>query len=78
MNIANHYANGDVTIVWKPEICIHSGKCAHGLPSVFDPNERPWIRPEGATSMQIVAQIEKCPSGALTYFYNEERETPPQ
>lgn len=76
MNIVKHYSNGQVTIVWKADICIHSGKCAGGLPSVFDPRERPWIRPEGATTQQIVAQIEKCPSGALTYFYNEEGEAP--
>ena len=78
MDIIKHYSNGEVTIVWKPAICIHSARCANGLPSVFNPHEKPWIRPEGATTLQIVAQVEKCPSGALTYFYNEEGEAAPQ
>ena len=66
-----YYTNGAVTIVWKPDVCIHSAKCFHGLPAVFDPREKPWIRPESATTAEIVAQVEKCPSGALSYFYNE-------
>lgn len=74
MNIIKHYTNGEVTIVWQPDICIHSAKCFHGLPEVFDPREKPWIRPEGATTEQIVAQVERCPSGALSYFYNADEQ----
>lgn len=74
MNIIKHYTNGEVTIVWQPEVCIHSAKCFHGLPQVFDPREKPWVRPEGATTAQIVAQVERCPSGALSYFYNADEQ----
>ncbi|PUZ29092.1 (4Fe-4S)-binding protein [Chitinophaga parva] len=74
MNIIKHYTNGEVTIVWQPDVCIHSAKCFHGLPEVFDPREKPWIRPEGATTEQIVAQVERCPSGALSYFYNADEQ----
>ncbi|HEY0273901.1 MAG TPA: (4Fe-4S)-binding protein [Chitinophaga sp.] len=73
MNIIKHYTNGEVTIVWKPDVCIHSARCFQGLPAVFDPREKPWIRPEAATTAHIVSQVEKCPSGALSYFYNEEQ-----
>ena len=66
------YSNGEVTIVWQPEICIHSGKCARGLPEVFKPREKPWITPEGSTTEKIIAQVKKCPSGALSYFMNED------
>jgi uncharacterized Fe-S cluster protein YjdI len=65
------YTNGEITVIWKPEICIHSKFCWKNLPQVFAPRERPWIKPEGATSEQIAAQVDKCPSGALSYFYNE-------
>lgn len=74
MGIIKHYTNGEVTIVWQPDVCIHSAKCFHGLPEVFDPREKPWIRPEGATTEQIVAQVERCPSGALSYFYNADEQ----
>ena len=66
------YSNGEVTIVWQPDLCIHSGNCARGLPTVFKPKEKPWINPESATSEEIIAQVRKCPSGALSYFMNDE------
>lgn len=75
--IVKKYSNGEVTVVWKPGSCIHSTVCwkaATGLPSVFNPKLRPWITPEGADSKSIVAQVEKCPSGALSYFYNHDEE----
>ena len=68
-----HYSNGEVTIAWKPELCIHSGNCARGLPEVFKPKERPWISPEASTTEKIIEQVKKCPSGALSYFMNEEK-----
>ena len=66
------YSNGEVTIVWQPDLCIHSGNCARGLPEVIKPGEKPWITPEGSTTEKIIAQVKKCPSGALSYFLNEE------
>ena len=66
------YTNGEVTIVWKPDLCIHSGICARGLPEVFKPKEKPWITPEGSDTGIIIEQVKKCPSGALSYFINDE------
>jgi uncharacterized Fe-S cluster protein YjdI len=69
------YTNGELTIVWKPSVCIHSAKCWHGeegLLSVFNPKEKPWIKPEGANTERIIEQIKKCPSGALSYYMNNE------
>ena len=64
------YSNGEVTIVWKPEVCIHSGICARGLPGVFDPRRKPWIDTSQADTNQMIEQVKKCPSGALSYFMN--------
>jgi uncharacterized Fe-S cluster protein YjdI len=61
------YSNGDVTIIWQAEKCQHSEKCWRGLPGVFNYKERPWIKPVGGTTEEIVEQVKKCPSGALTY-----------
>ncbi len=66
------YSNGEVTVVWKPEVCIHSTLCWKGLINVFNPKKRPWIDTQGAPTGNIVAQVEKCPSGALSYFRNEQ------
>lgn len=75
-DITKKYTNGEVTIVWKPNQCIHSTICFKGLGQVFDPRRRPWVTPEQATTQQIVEQIKKCPSGALSYYMNTETEEP--
>jgi uncharacterized Fe-S cluster protein YjdI len=74
METIKEYTNGEVTIVWKPELCIHSGNCARGLSNVFKPREKPWINPEAATTDEIVAQVHKCPSGALSTYLNQEKD----
>ena len=70
-----NYKNDDITVVWKPETCIHSTLCWKGLISVFNPKERPWIKMDGATTERIIEQVRQCPSGALSYHYNDERDT---
>lgn len=72
-SVVKNYSNGEVTIVWKNTLCIHSKKCWTGLRSVFNPNEKPWVKPEGASTEQIIDQVQKCPSGALSYFMNNEK-----
>ena len=71
-DITKKYTNGEVTIVWKPDMCIHSAICFRGLGEVFDPQKRPWVNPHGAETEKIISQVKKCPSGALSYFMNEE------
>lgn len=73
-DITKKYTNGEVTIVWKPGSCIHSKICWTGLPDVFNPKERPWIKPEAAATQQLIEQVSKCPSGALSYYMNGEEE----
>ena len=68
--IKKEYSNGEITIVWKPEKCIHSGVCVKTLPEVYDPKAKPWITPENATTAELKSQIDKCPSGALSYYTN--------
>lgn len=71
-SVTKQYTNGEVTIVWKNEQCIHSTLCWKGLNQVFNPTERPWIKPNGAPTEAIIEQVKKCPSGALSYFMNNE------
>lgn len=72
--IIKEYSNGEVTIVWKPAQCIHSTKCFKGLGDVFDPRKRPWITPEKSTTDKIIEQVNKCPSGALSFYLNEKKD----
>ena len=63
--ITKRYSNGEITVIWKPHLCIHSGICAAGLPKVFDPRRRPWVDPQAASTVEIRNQVIMCPSGAL-------------
>lgn len=60
------YSNKEITIVWQPKKCIHSGVCVKTLPKVYNPDERPWIKPENATTEELINQVSNCPSGALS------------
>ncbi|MEN7547130.1 (4Fe-4S)-binding protein [Rapidithrix thailandica] len=75
MEVKKEYSNGEVTIVWKPKVCMHSGICVHGLPNVFDPDGKPWINVKGAGTEEMIAQVKQCPSGALSYYMNQEEGT---
>ena len=66
------YKNDDITILWKPSICIHAGECVKTLPKVYNPKERPWIKIENASTLELKDQIAKCPSKALSYCDNED------
>ena len=73
--MTKHYSNGDITVIWKPELCQHTGICARGLPQVFNPKRRPWIELQHADTATLTAQVEQCPSGALTWV-RASRSTP--
>ena len=61
-----HYQNDEITVVWQPQLCTHSKKCWHGLPDVFNPEQRPWVNLDGAKNVSIIDQVKACPSGALS------------
>ncbi|HTB51671.1 MAG TPA: (4Fe-4S)-binding protein [Ferruginibacter sp.] len=69
MPLTTHkYSNGEITVVWQPHLCIHSGICARGLREVFDPRRKPWIDLSLSETEIIKVQIQNCPSGALSYI----------
>ena len=67
-----NYSNGEITVHWKPDACIHSGNCARQLLTVFNPRMKPWINIEGAATDEIIKAVDRCPSGALSW--NKEKE----
>lgn len=65
------YKKEDLTIIWKPDLCIHAAKCVKALPKVYNPKARPWITTDNATKEELIDQLKLCPSGALTYPLGE-------
>ena len=72
--IVKEYSNGELTVVWKPQKCIHAAICVKTLPEVYRPEEKPWIQAENASTKALMDQIDKCPSGALSYYLNNKSE----
>jgi uncharacterized Fe-S cluster protein YjdI len=64
------YSNGEISVVWQPALCQHSGICVKMLPNVYHPKEKPWVKVENTSTAELQEQIGKCPSGALTYIIN--------
>jgi len=64
---SDNYKGEKITIHDNRSICAHAGRCTDGLNSVFHLKEEPWIQPDAASADEIIATIQKCPSGALSY-----------
>jgi uncharacterized Fe-S cluster protein YjdI len=62
------YPGAGFTVTYDPNTCIHAAECARGLPAVFVPEERPWVRTGAASADEIAAQVARCPSGALQFL----------
>ena len=70
-DITKEYTNGEVTVVWQSGKCTHSGNCVKNNPDVFQPKEKPWIKIDASTSDKIMETVNKCLSGALSYYKNK-------
>ena len=66
-----NYAGEKITIHDNRGICAHAGRCTDGLASVFRLKEEPWIHQDAASRDEIIATIQKCPSGALSYSVDD-------
>lgn len=61
------YRSEEVTVFYDARRCLHVAECVRGLPEVFNPDVRPWIRPEGAAAAAVAETVRRCPTGALHY-----------
>jgi uncharacterized Fe-S cluster protein YjdI len=64
---ARTYTADAIEVSWEPRLCVHVGACFQGLPDVFDPWSRPWVRPDEADPDDIATVVMRCPTGALHF-----------
>lgn len=63
------YTGPMVDVTFDGTLCIHSGNCTGGMPSVFNTSKRPWVNPTAADTSQQADELRRvvgtCPTGAL-------------
>ena len=65
------YRGERVAVTYDVDRCLHVRACVEGLPSVFDPDSRPWVDPDAADADEVARVVERCPTGALTHDGDE-------
>lgn len=66
-HVKRDYTKDKLTVHWDSSRCVHCGNCVRGLPGVFNVKASPWINLDGAEAEAIRAQVDLCPSGALSF-----------
>jgi len=65
--IVKKYSNEEITVIWKPDVCIHSTNCWKASLKIFNPKRKPWIDMNAGTTEEIIKIVNNCPSGALSF-----------
>ena len=62
-----NYSGTLLTVHYNAGFCSGAGHCVSLSPRVFDLDARPWIRPDVEPVDRVIATVDSCPSGALSY-----------
>ena len=72
----HEYEGEEITLTYDSNRCIHAAECVNSLPSVFDPDKKPWIQVDNDSAEKVKEAVHHCPTGALQYHEADEDEKP--
>lgn len=61
------YDGDKANVVWDGRLCIHIQECGRAKGKLFVGGRQPWCQPDETTVDDVVAVVERCPTGALTF-----------
>lgn len=64
------YSNDELTIIWQPEVCQPCRDLRQNAASGIPSQRTPLARNRKRSDDRLIAQINCCPSGALSYRMN--------
>jgi len=73
----HEYEGEEITLTYDSNRCIHAAECVNSLPSVFDPDKKPWIQVDNDSAEKVKEAVHHCPTGALQYHEADEDEAIP-
>jgi len=60
----------EINVSWDERLCIHIAECGQAKGELFSGGRKPWCLPDKSESNEVEAIVKRCPSGALSYKYN--------
>lgn len=65
------YPGERATVTWHGPLCIHIGECGRAKGELFVTGRKPWCQPDVASDDEIEDVVERCPTGALSYRFED-------
>ena len=65
------YKGESVNVRWNGRLCIHIGECGRATGELFVGGRKPWCQPDLVSDAEVEDVVERCPTGALTYEYED-------
>lgn len=65
------FPGNSIDVTWDGRLCIHIGECGQASGDLFVSGRQPWCVPDLVAEEYVAEVCERCPSGALTYAYND-------
>ncbi len=61
------YEGKDADVSWDGRLCIHIQECGRAKGELFVGGRKPWCQPDQVDVEEVVAVVERCPTGAITF-----------
>ncbi|MCB9529714.1 MAG: CDGSH iron-sulfur domain-containing protein [bacterium] len=59
------FSGEQIDVTYHPALCIHVGECGRADNALFVGGRRPWCDPDAVGVDEVLAVVDRCPTGAL-------------